>query len=248
MGLLIDPMGNGSGTGAGAEWWRRRLALWCALIALALALGAVSCAARSAGPADRSDAEDSLPAATTGGVPTDVYGGVELAGHETLVEALDAEARSQLSQAVSSWLANEEKQARSGAVEQVERAGGGYNVKLDLGGDEAWFYWNGSYWDNKRCTEPAQESLVDLSDEAACESVFGEEQGLSLARGWASWASARGIEGRALLDFSSAVRTPDSESVSFKVSSGAGQASATWEQGTGPSTGTWVFLDTGASE
>lgn len=225
---------------AGGDFWRRRIALWAALIAVLIAANVLFALLSPTGGGRGGDAGD--PGNQEAGLPAseaaarqdvEEIGGIAFRDASRL-SALSASSEAELPRVIGAWAALRGREA-PGEVDVAEEATAtqvGETVVLDVGGtrvtlvrESSWKATDGQGTleiadGTASAAEAAHSSdAVALGDESAMALVVGGAPVGSLADSWASWAEANGVaeaaSARAVV--SSGAPSADGSSVSFTI-------------------------------
>lgn len=225
---------------AGRDFWRRRIVLWVALIAVLIAANVLFAllsptgGGRGGDAGDPSNQEAGLPASEAAArQDVEEIGGIAFREASRL-SALSASSKAELPRVIGAWAALRDREA-PGEVDVAEEATAtqvGESVVLDVGGtrvalvrESSWKATDGQgtleIADTSASAAEAEHSsdAVALGDESAMALVVGGAPVGSLADSWASWAESNGVadpsSARAVV--SSGEPSADGSSVSFTV-------------------------------
>ena len=225
---------------AGGDFWRRRIALWAALIAVLIAANVLFALLSPTGGGRGGDAGD--PINQEAGLPAseaaarqdvEEIGGIAFRDASRL-SALSASSKAELPRVIGAWAALRSREAPGEAdvAEEATATQVGETVVLDVGGtrvtlarESSWKATDGQGTleiadGTASAAEAAHSSdAVALGDAGAMALVVGDAPVGSLADSWVSWAEANGVgdPGAARAVVSSGAPSADGSSVSFTI-------------------------------
>lgn len=243
MGMLGNRRAGSVGPtdDAGGDFWRRRIVLWVALIAVLIAANVLFAllsptgGGRGGGDAgDPINQEAGLPASEAAArQDVEEIGGIAFRDASRL-SALSASSKADLPRVIGAWAALRGREAPEEAdvAEEATATQVGETVVLDVGGtrvtlarESSWKATDGQGTleiadGSASAAEAAHSSdTVALGDTGAMALVVGDTPVGSLADSWASWAEANGVgdppSARAVV--SSGAPSADGSSVSFTI-------------------------------
>lgn len=242
MGMLENRRAGSVGPtdDAGGDFWRRRIVLWVALIAVLIAANVLFAllsptgGGRGGDASDTGDQEAGQPASEAAArQDVEEIGGMAFRDASRL-SALSASSKAELPRVIGAWAALRGREAPEEAdvAEEATATQVGETVVLDVGGtrvtlarESSWKATDGQGTleiadGSASAAEAAHSSdTVALGDTGAMALVVGDAPVGSLADSWASWAEANGVAdpGAARAVVSSGAPSADGSSVSFTI-------------------------------